>query len=303
MHVPSTELLLPGGVGLSLAYLYFSWKSRSKKLRPLKIAIDVGPKNPRGNLFFVHGWPDHGQLWRPMIEELKVNYRCVAIDLPGLGTDKDNIPSWGYSFPELVQMVNLTAKQTFKEGESVHIVAHDWGCALANLAMEKEPGLYTNYIGFDIAAMKGLPSKSIAVCILIFSYQLVNNILFLMYQFPILSVVSDWLMKLWVYLFLEKLAWHKGPEYVVVVSAQINYFYFHAWLNVSSIFNRKFPDNRTLFFISRPELFGSKDYKEALKSRTDGSAYIIVEDAQHWIMLDQHEFVMKHIVEFLEKYG
>jgi len=298
------KLMLPGVFGICSAYLCFSYKTRSKILRPLKIAIDVGPKKPRGNLIFVHGWPDHGQLWRPIIEELKVKYRCVAIDLPGMGTDKVNAPSWGYSFPELVQMLNQTAKLTFK-GEPVHIVGHDWGAVLANLAMEQDPNLYANYIGFDIPATVGFPPmKSIRVSLFIFTYQLMNIILFLMWQIPILSVVSDWLMKHYTYLFLEKGGvWNKGPKYVVVPSSQINYFYFHAWLNLRSIFNRRLPDNRTLFFISPPELFGTKEYKEALKSRTDGSAYIVVKHSHHWIMLDQHQFVMQHIEEFLEKYG
>jgi len=292
-----------GFIGGSLAYLFFSYKNRTKDVIRLKIAIDEGPQRPKGNLYFIHGWPDHGQLWRPMIDKLKFNYRCVAVDLPGCGTDSDSLSNWGRSLPELVQMINLTARETFK-GEPVQLVGHDWGAILSNLAMEKDPDLYANYIGFDLPGfIWGWPQPYSGLRRAgIIGYQMVNIFLFLMWNIPLLSYVSDWLTKHWLKAFLGK-QWRRGEEYVVVPSGKLHYFYLHQWLNLKSMFTSKLPENRTLFFMSKAKIFEDKNYKRELESRTDGSAYIEAKHSGHWIMLDEPEFVLKKMEEFLEKYA
>jgi len=294
---------LSGCVGGGLAYLFFSYKNRAKDVRLLKIAIDEGPQKPKGNLYFIHGWPDHGQLWRPLIDRLKLNYRCVAVDLPGCGTDSDSPSNWGRSHPELAQMINHTAREVFK-GEPIQLVGHDWGAIISNLAMEKDPDLYTNYIGFDLPAFtKAAPLQYSALTLAgIIAYQMINIILFLMWNIPLLSYVSDWLTTMWLKIFLGN-RWRRGEEYVVFPSGKLHYFYLHSWLHLESISNNKIPNNRTLFFISKDKIFEDKNYKSELESRTDGSAYIHSKHSGHWIMLDEPEFVMKKMEEFLEKYA
>lgn len=44
--------------------------------------IDVGHGQP---IVFVHGVPDSGELWTPLIEKLRDGFRCIAPDLHGLG--------------------------------------------------------------------------------------------------------------------------------------------------------------------------------------------------------------------------
>ncbi|MDX1996065.1 MAG: alpha/beta hydrolase [bacterium] len=36
-------------------------------------------------ILFLHGNPDSGDLWHPVIERLQADYRCIAPDLPGFG--------------------------------------------------------------------------------------------------------------------------------------------------------------------------------------------------------------------------
>jgi pimeloyl-ACP methyl ester carboxylesterase len=50
---------------------------------------DVGPAFPAPTLLLVHGWAGDKAVWLETIERLGVDYRCVAMDLPGHGAAAD----------------------------------------------------------------------------------------------------------------------------------------------------------------------------------------------------------------------
>lgn len=41
-------------------------------------------------LLLVHGWRDQKSTWKPLIDKLKVDFRCIAVDLPNFGASADN---------------------------------------------------------------------------------------------------------------------------------------------------------------------------------------------------------------------
>lgn len=59
---------------------------------------------PKDELFFIHGYPDNGEVWDKQVEVMKKEYRCIVVTLPNFG--KENNPrSWGVEIGELVRML------------------------------------------------------------------------------------------------------------------------------------------------------------------------------------------------------
>ncbi|NMB91807.1 alpha/beta hydrolase [candidate division WWE3 bacterium] len=52
-------------------------------------------KTPKGTLVFLHGWGGSSQSWKPNISELKQNYDCIAIDMPGFSVSAQPDEIWG----------------------------------------------------------------------------------------------------------------------------------------------------------------------------------------------------------------
>lgn len=81
-------------------------------------------------LLFLHGFPEFWGTWKEQIRFFSANYRVLAPDLPGYNlSDK---PS-SLSFFEVPNLIHFIAKfiQTVCPNEKIHLVAHDWGGAIA----------------------------------------------------------------------------------------------------------------------------------------------------------------------------
>jgi pimeloyl-ACP methyl ester carboxylesterase len=75
----------------------------------------------------LHGWPETWRAWRKVMSLLAVNYRVIAVDLPGLG-ESDGSPS-GYDKRTLARHVHaLLAVLGHKR---IALVGHDLGAAVA----------------------------------------------------------------------------------------------------------------------------------------------------------------------------
>ena len=93
-----------------------------------------GPEDGRPVLF-LHGWPDSHNLWRHQVAALsQAGYRTITPDLRGFGaSDKPaGIDDYALKHSVVDAVLILDALNTPK----AHVVAHDWGAALAwGLAM------------------------------------------------------------------------------------------------------------------------------------------------------------------------
>lgn len=91
--------------------------------------------NERGTgvpTLFLHGVPDSAELWTPMIERLAANFRCIALDLPGLTTRSERPTGFDYTLPSMAKFVDdfVTALGI---SEPINLVFGDFG-ALYGLA-------------------------------------------------------------------------------------------------------------------------------------------------------------------------
>ena len=75
-------------------------------------------------VLFIHGNPDYSLLYRHQIEELRSNYRCVALDMPGFGLSH---PADGFGFTPEEQASVVMGLIDHLDVRSAYLVVHDWG--------------------------------------------------------------------------------------------------------------------------------------------------------------------------------
>jgi haloalkane dehalogenase len=79
-------------------------------------------------VLFIHGMPTSGQLWTRIIEKLRGQFTCLAVDLPGLG----KTPQIPYGPKPLEALADRIEQLRVEHGIAKwHVVGHDAGAAVA----------------------------------------------------------------------------------------------------------------------------------------------------------------------------
>ena len=75
---------------------------------------------------FLHGVPDSAELWTPIIDQLQANYRCIALDLPGLTTRSQLPAGFDFKLPSMAKFIDsfVTALGI---NEPINLVFGDFG--------------------------------------------------------------------------------------------------------------------------------------------------------------------------------
>ena len=79
---------------------------------------------------FLHGFPEYWQTWHNQLVYFSKEHHVIAPDLPGYNlSDKPQNVSF-YQLPNLIKfMANFI--ETVSPSEKIHLIAHDWGGAIA----------------------------------------------------------------------------------------------------------------------------------------------------------------------------
>jgi len=96
--------------------------------------VESGPqadaKKPQPTLIFLHGFPEYWGAWSAQLSYFSTEYRVIAPDLPGYNlSDKPTDVSF-YTVPNLIAFMARFI-QLISPAQSVILVAHDWGGAIA----------------------------------------------------------------------------------------------------------------------------------------------------------------------------
>jgi len=113
-------------------------------------------------IVLIHGWPDDFSLWDYQVPCLQENFRCVLVTLPNFGTTVQC--AGGYSFQELIQMLDRTIETVQPEGK-VLILAHDWGCYIGYLYERLHSNKIDRMVMLDVGGH--LISNPVAGCMII----------------------------------------------------------------------------------------------------------------------------------------
>jgi pimeloyl-ACP methyl ester carboxylesterase len=79
-------------------------------------------------VLLIHGMPSNGRLWDEVVRELSRHYRCIVIDLPGMG-DTSFLPYGPSYFSQVAAQIEQIRKR--HRVRRWHVVGHDGGCAIA----------------------------------------------------------------------------------------------------------------------------------------------------------------------------
>ena len=107
-------------------------------------------------LVFLHGWPDTDDVFEAQYSAFKETHVMYGLLLPGYGGDRGQRPPrfTGFTLEEVCEMF-IRAVQSIKKdhgGETVDLIAHDWGCVISWMALAKEPNLVRRFVALDIGA-------------------------------------------------------------------------------------------------------------------------------------------------------
>ncbi len=96
----------------------------------MQIFVDNAPiyvqKNGSGQIIlFLHGNPDSGDLWQPVMAQMSGDYECIAPDLPGFG--RSAVPAnFDCSLESMASFVDNLVKELSLE-LPIYLVGHDFG--------------------------------------------------------------------------------------------------------------------------------------------------------------------------------
>ena len=97
-------------------------------------------------LLFINGWPVSSLTWRKVIPALEPSYRCIAVDLMGIGESQNGLDG-DFSMPAQAHM--LAAFLDALELPSATLIAHDSGATIARILAADQPGRVPRLVIFD----------------------------------------------------------------------------------------------------------------------------------------------------------
>jgi pimeloyl-ACP methyl ester carboxylesterase len=119
-------------------------------------------------LVLLHGWPQHGGMWAPLIDDLARTHRVLVPDLRGFG--RSQAPVGDYAKHTLAG--DILALLDAEEIDRAAIVGHDWGGWIAWLLALEHPERVERFAALDIPPPFTSPSLARLPLQLIFgSYQ------------------------------------------------------------------------------------------------------------------------------------
>ncbi len=110
--------------------------------------LDAGSGDP---VVLLHGWPQHGRIWRHLVPALARSHRVLVPDLRGFG--RSEAPPGDYRKHVFVD--DLLALLDAEGIERAALVAHDWGAWAAWLTALEHPERVSRFVAIDIPPPPG----------------------------------------------------------------------------------------------------------------------------------------------------
>ncbi|NNH06002.1 alpha/beta fold hydrolase [Cellulomonas fimi] len=112
----------------------YPWATRTLEVAGATVHLVEEGTGP--TLLLLHGNPTWSYEWRDVIRHLRDDFRCVALDLPGLGLSTAR-PSFGGAPTDHARVVaDVVAALDLRDWT---LVAHDWGVPIGLAAAHRDP--------------------------------------------------------------------------------------------------------------------------------------------------------------------
>eukprot|EP00667_Euglena_gracilis_P012019 EG_transcript_12311 len=242
---------------------------------------------PYRTLFFIHGWPDSGNLWKPQVEYFTQHgYTCVVATLPGYGGEGDSC----IDFDQLLALLGDEVRRHTAPGKRLVLVGHDWGCVLAYLLAEREPALVSHVVALDVG-MKTPETPSFRFFFV--SYQLFNVFMYLLGH-----PAGTWATRR----FLALMRYRARP--LLEVRADLNYLYFQfwrRWMTTGRLDWSRAKVEVPIFFAYgryKVEMFHTAQWLAELEADRRNSVQEY--DCDHWITVHRSSRLNREVHEWLQ---
>jgi hypothetical protein len=95
------------------SFVFGSYSQRRRYAKATdRLETKVSGEDNKDIMFFMHGWPDKGEIWDKQVEAFSATHRCITYTMPHF--EARNSPSWastwGYDFDDMVDMVSDLGK-------------------------------------------------------------------------------------------------------------------------------------------------------------------------------------------------
>lgn len=144
----------------------------------VRLNVEVGGAGPA--VLFVHGFPDSHRLWRHQIPAVQAaGFTTIAPDLRGFGESDRPVGPGSY---EIAQSVfDLHGVLEHLGVDKVHVVGHDWGAvvswAFAAMLPDRVESLVAMSVGHPGARVMTMPARERAWYMLLFCFEEAEQLL------------------------------------------------------------------------------------------------------------------------------
>ncbi|MFG3042133.1 alpha/beta fold hydrolase [Streptomyces sp. NPDC048330] len=270
-----------------------------------EVALDVEVSGEGPAVLLVHGFPDSRHLWRGQVEALTAaGFRCVTPTLRGFGAS-DRPEGGPAAYHPAKHVGDLLQLLALLDVDRVHLVGHDWGSGivqgLAGVVPDRVRSLSLLSVG-HLAAIRdaGWEQKQRSWYMLLFQ---------------LAGVAEDWLARDDFAQLREMLAEHPDAEAVIeplrapgALTAALDIY--RAGLPPEVQFGAGLPLPPVPMTLPVMGVWSTGDRFLTERSMTGTAAHVQgswryerVEEAGHWLQLDQPERVNDLLLSFLKENG
>jgi pimeloyl-ACP methyl ester carboxylesterase len=117
--------------------------------------VKGGPNESVPTMVFMSGFPDTElTAFSKIVPKFAEDYRVIACGMPGLGSegsrDVEEI-GWGWTFSQIVEMLDATISKEVSDEDQIILVGHDWGAYVSSMYENAHPKKVKKLILFDVA--------------------------------------------------------------------------------------------------------------------------------------------------------
>jgi pimeloyl-ACP methyl ester carboxylesterase len=256
--------------------------------------LDEGEGTP---VLLLHGFPDSSRLWRHQISALTdAGFRVIAPDQRGFGASDKPQEIAAYGFGHLIADVVAVLDQS--DVERAHVVGHDWGAAVAWACALMLPERVKRTVALSVGhpaafAQRSLEQRQLSWYMLLFQFEEAEELL----------RKDDWA------LFRRWAATHPDLEQAIAdlerpgaLTAAINWYRASLHPRSELAPRNTFPPVQadTLGLWSSGDAYLLEDQMTESAPHVAGAwRYERIEDAGHWMQLDQPERINALLLDFL----
>ncbi|MEU0401353.1 alpha/beta fold hydrolase [Streptomyces sp. NPDC006197] len=271
------------------------------ELSDVTLDVEVSGEGPA--VLLVHGFPDSHHLWRHQVAALTAaGFRCVAPTLRGFGASDrpEGGPEAYHPGKHVGDLVELLARLDL---DRVHVVGHDWGSAVAQGLAQFFPDRVRSLSVLSVGHPASIRSAGWEQ----------RQRSWYMLLFQLAGLAEDWLARDDFAGLRDMLGEHPDAEAVIealrapgALTAALNIY--RAGAPAEALFGAEapvvpLPESVPVMgvwstgdrFLTERSMSGTEQYVSG------GWRYERVEDAGHWLQLDQPEKVNELLLSFLKE--